>query len=918
MTHQVAKQIFETSDLTEDVEGGAVEAKINELIRANDVIVFSKTNCPFCLELKRTLASYGVSFAVFEADKTHAYGQIKSALQAKTGISTFPNLFIRGDSIGGCMDVKNLELSGKLFALLAPFIGKERNKGPEVDHMGFLWYTEIANNHAVRLTGLFTMIYCILCVIFYRSYPTRWAVLALAFDCTARFIWGPTHSLVASLSSALLINVPPKWTGSPPKQFATFCGVFFTVFAAGLYLGGHPVGGAVLMAVFALAVCGESIFDFCIGCWTFSMAVYLGIVPGSVYQPYLNMYPAYKWQYDFMNEKRTYPVAVNEHVLLPGQTEPTKIDLVRKDRLELEYKLQDVHLIRHTKIDHFAIPMAVAALAYFFKFTDNTSENADFNGGFAYQVLAIVSVILCGIIGIFYFLRLVLYPQKIWKEWMHPSYGNYFSAITICITLYGLLLLPKSVNGGGALIWIGSVGQMLLTVLRVADFVYHPVSDEYLNPSVMMAPVGNYICAIGFSTFGGLYNGPNLRGDVNYLYVARIWFAIATLYSIVLFTITLGRSFRDTHSDYRNRPTLYVWLATAGISGPAYLAVTSDPFAGTGLVFQSLWYIALFFFTIFAVGYFKNFFVSERDMSMWIIPFSLSAFAIGTVQYQIQAPSQLFSVLSIIAGAIACASMAICGLQTLGMILDLTFWTPRMKWGPITFLKLTHESFRFAVPKLVTMLNAVDGSNPKAVNEFAKELENFFVTYGEHAKHEDDVVHVRTRRYFPNFNPTIDEEHEYQHEILAKMEEELQRFQSAVKSGGDLSMAAKVFLAFYKDTFPAWGDHLLKHLRNEEVTLTNVMRKYVPLDYMKVYTQECYEITSGDAWRVVMPYVINNLPAPSWKVRYLRCFIWADPTRAQELGLILYPNLDTVTWAFLAREIPEIIPRGLAGYKRYY
>jgi hypothetical protein len=70
-----------------------------------------------------------------------------------------------------------------------------------------------------------------------------------------------------------------------------------------------------------------------------------------------------------------------EHVLLPDQTEPSKADLIRKDRSEFEYKLQDVDFIRHTKVDLFAIPMSIAALAYFWKLVDNTSENADWNGG---------------------------------------------------------------------------------------------------------------------------------------------------------------------------------------------------------------------------------------------------------------------------------------------------------------------------------------------------------------------------------------------------------------------------------------------------------------------------------------------------------------------------------------------------------
>jgi hypothetical protein len=128
----------------------------------------------------------------------------------------------------------------------------------------------------------------------------------------------------------------------------------------------------------------------------------------------------------------------------------------------------------------------------------------------------------------------------------------------------------------------------------------------------MMAPVGNYINAIGLGVFGLVYDGPNERGWVNYLYVARLWFAIASLFAIVLFTVTFKRSFHDHYSDARNRPTLYIWLATASVAGPAYLAVADSALAGNSLFFQSLWYIALFFFTIFGVGWLYNFFQYEK------------------------------------------------------------------------------------------------------------------------------------------------------------------------------------------------------------------------------------------------------------------------------------------------------------------
>jgi tellurite resistance protein TehA-like permease/glutaredoxin len=879
------------------------------------------------LEMKRTLAANGVSFAAFEVNETSVGRQIQDVLKTKTGIATVPILFVKGESKGGCMDIKDLENSGQLAALLAPYVGLHKNRGPEINHLGLLWFPDTANGHVARLTGLFTCIYSILCVIFYRNFATPWAMLALALDSFVRFTYGSSHSILGTIATALLIRVPPKWTAGPPKQFAALCAVFFATLSAGLYLGGQDIGGAVVAAALAAAAALEGVLDFCVGCFFFGLGITFGIVPASVYQPYLNLLPDRKWGHAYMNEKRTFPAASNEHYLLPGQTEPTKVDLIRKDRLELEYKLQDVDLVRHTRVEFFAIPMAIAALAYFFKLTDNTHPNSDFDGGFVYQVLAIFSVVLCGLIGIFYVLRMVMYPHKVVKEWFHPVMGNYFSAITICITLYGLLLLPKSTNGGGALIWIGSIGQMFIAVTKLSHLIYHPFSDEFLNASVMMAPVGNYLSTLGFVIFGQVYNGPDLRGEVNYVYLARLWFAIATLFAIVLFTLTLKRSFNDHYSDQRTRPTLYVWLATASVAGPAFLAVSADPSAGTGLFFQSMWYIALFFFVIFGMGWLHNFFGYTPDLSIWIVPFSLSAFAIATLQYQIETSSELFTTLSIIAGAVACASMAVCGAHTLAWMLDLSLWTPRQKWGPISFMKLTHEAMRMGVPKINTILVAVDGSNPVAVDNLIMEMENFFATYVEHGRHEDLIIFPAVRRYFPGLNPSMSEEHEFEHLGLERMRAEIKKYREVTTNkGGDNTSpsnsspvaAATDMLTALREQFPAWGDHLLHHMRNEENTVTVVVRKYIPLDYQIQMSAQVYDVTSGEAWRVVMPYVVNHLPAPTWKVRYIRTFIWANPMRAQEIGLILYPNLDTVTWTFLAREIPEMIPRGLSGFDRYY
>lgn len=50
----------------------------------------------------------------------------------------------------------------------------------------------------------------------------------------------------------------------------------------------------------------------------------------------------------------------------------------------------------------------------------------------------------------------------------------------------------------------------------------------------------------------------------------------------------------------------------------------------------------------------------------------------------------------------------------------------------------------------------------------------------------------------------------------------------------------------------------------------------------------------------------------------MKTWVWAMPERAQQLGLMVYRVVDDVTWVEVARDLPEVIPRGLPGYRRYY
>jgi glutaredoxin 3 len=77
--------------------------------------VFSKSYCPFCDRTKSLFADLGVEIKVHELDKMGDDGPaLQNALLQMTGQRSVPNVFVKGEHIGGNDDVQNAARGGKL------------------------------------------------------------------------------------------------------------------------------------------------------------------------------------------------------------------------------------------------------------------------------------------------------------------------------------------------------------------------------------------------------------------------------------------------------------------------------------------------------------------------------------------------------------------------------------------------------------------------------------------------------------------------------------------------------------------------------------------------------------------------------------------------------------------------------------
>src|SRR5262249_42627729 len=87
------------------------------------VVMFALEWCEFCWAVRKMLARNGIAFRSVDLDsveyqKEDRGGQIRAALNARTSMSTIPQIFVGGEFVGGCTDVFDAYKAGRLQALL--------------------------------------------------------------------------------------------------------------------------------------------------------------------------------------------------------------------------------------------------------------------------------------------------------------------------------------------------------------------------------------------------------------------------------------------------------------------------------------------------------------------------------------------------------------------------------------------------------------------------------------------------------------------------------------------------------------------------------------------------------------------------------------------------------------------------------
>ncbi|KAK9811050.1 hypothetical protein WJX73_009401 [Symbiochloris irregularis] len=87
---------------------------IEQKNQENDVVIYSKSYCPFSVQIKQLFKKLQVEYKAFELDEIVEGDDILDSLMDKTASRTVPQVFIKGEYIGGCDEAMQKYNSGKL------------------------------------------------------------------------------------------------------------------------------------------------------------------------------------------------------------------------------------------------------------------------------------------------------------------------------------------------------------------------------------------------------------------------------------------------------------------------------------------------------------------------------------------------------------------------------------------------------------------------------------------------------------------------------------------------------------------------------------------------------------------------------------------------------------------------------------
>eukprot|EP00004_Rigifila_ramosa_P014256 TRINITY_DN3229_c0_g1_i1.p1 TRINITY_DN3229_c0_g1~~TRINITY_DN3229_c0_g1_i1.p1 ORF type:complete len:605 (-),score=101.67 TRINITY_DN3229_c0_g1_i1:166-1980(-) len=447
------------------------------------------------------------------------------------------------------------------------------------------------------------------------------------------------------------------------------------------------------------------------------------------------------------------------------------------------------------------------------------------------------------------------------------------------------------------LFWIAGPLQLFLSTVFVGRFTTGVQRfRQFVNPSMMIPVVGNFIAALVIP-----YVKSNDMEAGDFTNAGWGWYGIAWTFWIVLLAINIHRMATDSPVEDRERALHMMFVAAPAMACSSYLALNNRQWDNFALInFWTAWLIQMSFFF---GGYFRYFGAHKFEMSFWGYTFPFAALTVASINYYTLVTNHKSRALVLVSLTFATFSVVQCTWHTLNGLIKRQILIPEEKWGPLSMMKLTHHAFKFAAKQIDRQVKLFSDppSAEEARAEFLRLWGGFFITYQEHARHEEEVVYLRFGELFPGITERTHGDHEEHGAHAEALNASINRFAAMPLAQG---------LAFFhqevQPSLIAFMTELIKHLEFEEIHINPIPRKHIPLEMHIELLRSLFELTSANAWQIIIPFVLENQELHGRRTRYLRCLRWGLPDHMAQISRIVLLGTDQFMWERLTQEIPEL------------
>jgi len=272
----------------------------------------------------------------------------------------------------------------------------------------------------------------------------------------------------------------------------------------------------------------------------------------------------------------------------------------------------EIDRLENFPVTFFAVVMGMLGLTL----AAHAAETAFGTSSTVSIIILAVSILILITVSALYAAKALTRRGAVAGEWAHPVRIAFFPTISISVLLLATAFVPYSRDLATVLWIIGMVGQGVLTLSVVANWIGHRTFQTiHIGPAWFIPAVGNVVVPVAGAQLG-------------FVEISWLFFSAGLVFWVVLLTLVMNRLIFHDPLPARLLPTLVILIAPPAVAFLAYMRLTGDmdPFArillNSGYVFAAI--------VATQIGKFARL---PFALSWWALSFPVAALTIASFSY---------------------------------------------------------------------------------------------------------------------------------------------------------------------------------------------------------------------------------------------------------------------------------------------